>query len=143
VKDEVLPGDLDPGDVIILPGAGDELLVKAIRLGQGGFILTVSPAGDAPGTQRIITLTAATPLRKRRRVAPGLQVRLWRCPGGRFGAEPAQAGESREAPRVTIPHAGLMPRDLRLYPRLIRRSYGDRVRRGISPASAAYAKDGE
>jgi hypothetical protein len=66
VKDEVLPGDLDPGDVIMLPGAGEELLVKAVRLGQGGFILTVSSAGgDAPGTERIITLTAATHLRKR------------------------------------------------------------------------------
>jgi hypothetical protein len=66
VTDEVLPGDLDPGDVIILPGAGEELLVKAIRLGQGGFLLTVSAAGgDARGTERIITLTAATRLRKR------------------------------------------------------------------------------
>jgi hypothetical protein len=67
VTDEVLPGDLDPGDVIMLPGAGEhEWLVKAVRLGQGGFILTVSAAGDdAPGTERIITLTAATRLRKR------------------------------------------------------------------------------
>jgi hypothetical protein len=66
VTDEVLPGDLDPGDVIMLPGAGEELLVKAVRLGQGGFILTVSAAGDdAPGTERTITLTAATRLRKR------------------------------------------------------------------------------
>ena len=32
----------DAGDVIMLPGAGDELLVKAVRRGQGGFI---SPCG--------------------------------------------------------------------------------------------------
>ena len=32
----------DAGDVIMLPGAGDELLVKAVCLGQGGFI---SPCG--------------------------------------------------------------------------------------------------
>ena len=30
------------GDVMMLPGAGEELLVKAVRLGQGGFI---SPCG--------------------------------------------------------------------------------------------------
>ena len=32
----------DAGDVIMLPDAGDELLVRAVRLGQGGFI---SPCG--------------------------------------------------------------------------------------------------
>jgi hypothetical protein len=67
VEDEVLPGDLHAGDVIMLPDAGQELLVKAVRLGQGGFILTVSPAGDdAPEAERLITLTAAAHLRKRR-----------------------------------------------------------------------------
>jgi hypothetical protein len=67
VEDEVLPGDLDAGDVIMLPDTGQELLVKAVRLGQGGFILTVSPADDdAPQAERQITLTAATHLRKRR-----------------------------------------------------------------------------
>jgi hypothetical protein len=50
VEEEVLPGDLDAGDVIILPGAGHKALVKAIRLGQGGFILTVTPIDDdSPG----------------------------------------------------------------------------------------------
>jgi len=67
VKDEILPGDLAAGDVITLPGTGDELLVKAVRLRQGGIILTVSPAGDdAPVAERLITLTTATHLRKRR-----------------------------------------------------------------------------
>jgi hypothetical protein len=66
VDKEILPGDLDAGDVIMLPGSTDELLVKAIRLGQGGFILTVSPAGDnAPEAERLITLTATVHLRKR------------------------------------------------------------------------------
>ena len=67
VEDEVLPGDLDAGDVIMLPDTGQELLVKAVRLGQGGFILTVSPTDDdTPQAERQITLTAATHLRKRR-----------------------------------------------------------------------------
>jgi hypothetical protein len=66
VEERVLPGDLDAGDVIMLPGAGHELLVKAVRLGQGGFILTVAPAGeDAAEAERLITLTAVTQLRKR------------------------------------------------------------------------------
>jgi hypothetical protein len=53
--------------VIVLPGDGDELLVKAVRLGQGGFILTVSPADDdTPGAERLITLTTATHVRRRR-----------------------------------------------------------------------------
>ena len=66
MEDEVLPGDLDAGDVIMLLDAKDELLVKAVRLGQGGFVLTVSPVDDdAPEAERLITLTAATHLRKR------------------------------------------------------------------------------
>jgi hypothetical protein len=36
--------------VIMLPGAGDELLVKAVCLGQGGFI---SPYGRQMTTRRI------------------------------------------------------------------------------------------
>ena len=67
MEEEILPGDLDTGDVIMLAGGGDELLVKAVRLGQGGFILTVSPADDdTPGTERLITLTVATRVRRRR-----------------------------------------------------------------------------
>jgi hypothetical protein len=67
VEEEVLPGDLDVGDVIMLSGAGHELLVKAVRLGQGGFILTVTAIdNDTPGAEQFITPTAATHLRKRR-----------------------------------------------------------------------------
>ena len=43
VDEEVLPGDLDAGDVIMLSGAGHESLVKAVHMGQGGYILTVDP----------------------------------------------------------------------------------------------------
>lgn len=53
----------------MLPGAPDEVLVRAVRLGQGGFILTVSPVhDDTPGAQRNVTLTFATALLRRGRV---------------------------------------------------------------------------
>jgi hypothetical protein len=65
VEDVVLPGDLDAGDVIVLPGSEDKVLVRAVRLGQGGFVLTVSVVDDpAPEATRLVTLTAATLLRK-------------------------------------------------------------------------------
>ena len=69
VDDSVLPGDLEAGDVIALAEGEAGLLVKAVRLGQGGFVLTVSAADyDASDGDRQITLTAATRLRKRGRV---------------------------------------------------------------------------
>jgi hypothetical protein len=71
VEDRVLPGDLEAGDVIELADGGGHLLVQRVLLGQGGFVLTVSPAdGDGSEGHRQITLTAATPLRKRGRVPP-------------------------------------------------------------------------
>jgi hypothetical protein len=61
----ILAGDLDAGDVIVLPGAPDAVLVKQVRLGQGGFILTVVPADDdRPETERLVTLTAGIGLCK-------------------------------------------------------------------------------
>ena len=40
------------------------MLVKAVCLGRGGFIPTVSPVDDdAPWAERLITLTATTHLR--------------------------------------------------------------------------------
>ena len=60
MEEEVLPGDLDAGEVIMLSGARHELLVKAVRLGQGGFILTVTPIDDdTPGAEQLITLTGS------------------------------------------------------------------------------------
>ena len=53
--------------MITLPGTKQELLVNAVLIGQNGFILTVSPAGDdTPEAQRMITSTAATHLRRHR-----------------------------------------------------------------------------
>jgi hypothetical protein len=70
VLDSVLPGDLNAGDVIIVPEYHDEMLVKTVQLGHGGFVLTVRPVGDsAPHAQRVLTLTAATPVRRLGRIA--------------------------------------------------------------------------
>jgi hypothetical protein len=61
----VLAGDIDAGDVIVLPDARDAVLVKQVRLGQGGFILTVAPVDDdGPEAERLVTLTAGIRLRK-------------------------------------------------------------------------------
>jgi hypothetical protein len=70
VDDVVLAGDVDAGDVVVLPDASDAVLVKKVRLGQGGFILTVAPVGDdRPEAERLVTLTTEIRLRKRGRGA--------------------------------------------------------------------------
>jgi hypothetical protein len=61
----ILAGDVDAGDVIVLPDARDLVLVKQVRPGQGGFILTVAPVDDdRPEAERLVTLTAGMRLRK-------------------------------------------------------------------------------
>jgi hypothetical protein len=61
----VLAGDLDAGDVIVLPGESHAVLVKKVRLGQGGFIISVAPVGDdRPEAERLVTLTAEIRLHK-------------------------------------------------------------------------------
>ena len=63
-------GDVDVGDVIVLPDADDPVLVNRVRLGQGGLIFTVTPAsGDAPEQDRPVKLTAEVRLRRRGRDA--------------------------------------------------------------------------
>jgi hypothetical protein len=65
VDDVVLAGDVDAGDVIVMPDARDAVLVKQVRLGRGGFILTVAPVGDdRPEAERLVTLTAEIRLHK-------------------------------------------------------------------------------
>ncbi len=65
MEDVVFAGDVNAGDVVVLPGASTAVLVKAVRLGQGGFILTVAPVGDdRPQAEQLVTLTAAARLRK-------------------------------------------------------------------------------
>jgi hypothetical protein len=81
VPDTVLPGDLDPGDVIAVDETAEELLVTAVRLGSGGFVLTVAPLrGGRPGPERQLTLTAGTPVRKRGRARVWLSAPRTRWP---------------------------------------------------------------
>ncbi len=54
--------------MIAVEEAAEELLVIAVRLGSGGFVLTVAPLhGRRPGPERQLILTAGTPVRKRGR----------------------------------------------------------------------------
>jgi hypothetical protein len=48
VEDVILAGDVDVGDVIMLPAADDSVLVTRVRFGRGGLIFTVTPPTAAP-----------------------------------------------------------------------------------------------
>jgi hypothetical protein len=68
VEDAVLAGDVDVGDVIVLPDADEPVLVSRVRLGQGGLIFTVAPAsGDSPEQDRPVKLTTKVRLHSRGR----------------------------------------------------------------------------
>jgi hypothetical protein len=68
VEDLVLAGDVDVGDVIVLPDADEPVLVSRVRLGQGGLIFTVaSAAGDSPEQDRPVKLTTKVRLHSRAR----------------------------------------------------------------------------
>ena len=61
-----MAGDVAAGDMIVLPDAQDAVLVKQVRLGRGGFILTVvPPSDDRPEAERLVTLTAGIRLHKK------------------------------------------------------------------------------
>jgi hypothetical protein len=64
----VLAGDVDVGDVIVLPDADEPVLVSRVRLGQGGLIFTVASAtGDSPEQDRPVKLTTEVRLHRRAR----------------------------------------------------------------------------
>jgi hypothetical protein len=68
VENVIPAGEVDVGDVIILPEADDPLLVNRVRFGQGGLIFTVCPASsDAPEQERPVKLTAEVRLHRRGR----------------------------------------------------------------------------
>ena len=68
MEDVVLAGDVDVGDVILLPGADEPVLVSRVRLGQGGLIFTVASAtGDSPERDRPVKLTTKVRLHSRAR----------------------------------------------------------------------------
>jgi len=68
VEDVILAGDVDVGDVIVLPDADETVLVTMVRLGRGGLVFTVTPVGrDSPEEERLLKLTTAVRLRKRGR----------------------------------------------------------------------------
>jgi hypothetical protein len=68
VEDVILAGDVDVGDVIVLPAADESFLVTRVRFGRGGLIFTVTPAdGDSPEEERHLTLTTEVRIRKRGR----------------------------------------------------------------------------
>lgn len=85
VQDIVLAGDVDVGDVIVLPDADEPVLVTRVRLGRGGLIFTVAPAGSGlpdpeepepedpkpedpkPEEERLMKLTAKVRMCKRGR----------------------------------------------------------------------------
>jgi hypothetical protein len=59
VEKVIVAGDVDVGDLIVLPGAEEPVLVGRVRFGQGGLIFTVAPAGGgAPEEERPVKLTA-------------------------------------------------------------------------------------
>ncbi|HEY2263790.1 MAG TPA: hypothetical protein VGI96_14285 [Streptosporangiaceae bacterium] len=68
MEDVVLAGDVDVGDVIVLPDADEPVLVSRVRLGQGGLIFTVASAsGDSPEQDRPVKLTTKIRLHSRAR----------------------------------------------------------------------------
>ena len=68
MEDVILAGDVDVGDVIVLPDTDDPVLVNRVRLGQGGLIFTVTSASsDSPEEERPVKLTTQVRLRKRGR----------------------------------------------------------------------------
>jgi hypothetical protein len=68
MEDVILAGDVDVGDLIVLPDGDDPVLVNRVRLGRGGLIFTVTSASsDSLEEERPVKLTTEVRLRKRGR----------------------------------------------------------------------------
>ena len=76
MPDVVLPGELEAGDLIVLADRQDELIVVAVRLGHGGFLLTVTPSRPGgiqpPGSrpELVIPLAVGAEVRRIGRMPP-------------------------------------------------------------------------
>jgi hypothetical protein len=72
VENVIQAGDVDVGDVIVLPGSDEQFLVAMVRLGQGGLVFTVTSAdGGSAEEERLVKLTTEVRLRKRGRDLAG------------------------------------------------------------------------
>jgi hypothetical protein len=72
VEDVILAGDVDVGDVIVLPAANESVLVTRVRFARGGLVFTVTPAdGDSPEEERHVTMTTEVRIHKRGRDLAG------------------------------------------------------------------------
>ena len=69
IVESVIPaGDVDVGDVIVLPDADEAVLVSKVRLGQGGLIFTVTRASGEPREEeQLVKFAADVRLRNRGR----------------------------------------------------------------------------
>lgn len=59
--------DVDVGDVIVLPGSEDAVLVRMVRLAQGQLIFTVTSASDSTEQDSAVRVTAMVRRRTRGR----------------------------------------------------------------------------
>jgi hypothetical protein len=58
VEDVIAAGDVNVGDVIVLPGGDEAVLVRMVRFGQGKLIFTVTSAGcDSPEEEQAVKVT--------------------------------------------------------------------------------------
>jgi hypothetical protein len=68
MEDVIPAGDVDVGDVIVLPDTDDPVLVSMVRFGQAGLVFTVTSASsDSPEEERLVKVTAEVRLCKRGR----------------------------------------------------------------------------
>ena len=66
MEDLIAAYDVNIGDVIVLPGGDEEVLVRMVRFGQGRLIFTVTSAGtDSPEEEQAMKVTTEVRLHGR------------------------------------------------------------------------------
>ena len=111
MPDLVLAGDLNAGDVIAQPDGQEMVLVRAMRLGRGGFLVTVGPLEAASSAEQVLSSAgdADQPDRTSHR-PPGSPA--YACPadsGSAIGYKPSPArrGQQGEEPDKTLTPVGV------------------------------------